>query len=229
MIQFLRRIRRQLLESGNVKNYTLYAFGEIALVVVGILIALQVNTWNESRKQDRSEEEFMAGIRSDLMQDRAYIGQVLELAREKDAAYTIIRRELFNYYETNRPLLDSILREYFVSQRTFYPVSGSFQSAVSGNELGKFRNKEFTKAVTTLYNSTYTRLKDNAKDSDDRWFYLVKKYSRIRRTGHLPDMSPDELEAFLDDIFFHMYGLNHYVENLKKTVAEIDQIIVMPQ
>ncbi|MDH3246146.1 MAG: DUF6090 family protein [Saprospiraceae bacterium] len=53
MLTFLRRIRRSLLESGRVKSYLLYAIGEIALVVIGILIALQINNWNEGRINDQ--------------------------------------------------------------------------------------------------------------------------------------------------------------------------------
>ncbi len=50
MIKFFRRIRHKLLGEGKVKNYLLYAIGEIVLVVVGILIALQLNNFNEAKK-----------------------------------------------------------------------------------------------------------------------------------------------------------------------------------
>ena len=47
MLTFLRKIRKSLIESGIARKYLLYAIGEIALVVIGILIALQINNWNE--------------------------------------------------------------------------------------------------------------------------------------------------------------------------------------
>jgi len=50
MIKFFRKIRQQLLAEGAVKKYLLYAIGEILLVVIGILIALQINNWNEQQK-----------------------------------------------------------------------------------------------------------------------------------------------------------------------------------
>ena len=50
MLHFLRRIRRSLINSGHMRKYTIYAVGEIALVVIGILIALQINNWNEESK-----------------------------------------------------------------------------------------------------------------------------------------------------------------------------------
>ena len=55
MVTFLRKIRRSLVDSGSSGRYLLYAIGEIALVVIRILIALQMNNWNEWRK-DRNTE-----------------------------------------------------------------------------------------------------------------------------------------------------------------------------
>ena len=52
MINFFRKIRKQLANENKFQKYFRYAFGEILLVVIGILIALQVNNWNENRKQD---------------------------------------------------------------------------------------------------------------------------------------------------------------------------------
>ena len=55
MLTFFRKIRKALLESGSTQKYLLYAIGEIALVVIGILIALQINNWNEWRKEREME------------------------------------------------------------------------------------------------------------------------------------------------------------------------------
>jgi len=49
MIKFFRNIRKKILEQGKTTNYLKYAFGEIVLVVIGILIALQINNWNETK------------------------------------------------------------------------------------------------------------------------------------------------------------------------------------
>ena len=55
MIHFFRRIRQTLVKEGKFRKYLLYAFGEVALVMIGILLALQVNNWNEQRKERREE------------------------------------------------------------------------------------------------------------------------------------------------------------------------------
>ena len=221
-----RRFRRPFLANGKFGKYLAYAIGEIILVVIGILIALQINNWNEARKLKVAEKEFYDGVKNDLTQDKAYIKTVLALAQKKVTVYNIISNNLNNLYNENRAELDSLLTIYFSSQRTFYPISGSFEAAVSSNEINRFQNKELRQAVTKLYNSTYARLMDNAEDTDNRWFSVVKKYSRIRRTGHIGEMNEFQREEFLDDIFYHMYGLDHYSKNLKKAVVAIDSLII---
>lgn len=69
MITLFRRIRQKLIDSGSVTKYLLYATGEILLVVVGILIALQVNNWNEERKDEAIVDEIKSAILTDLKSD----------------------------------------------------------------------------------------------------------------------------------------------------------------
>ncbi len=69
MIKFFRRIRQRLLRKSNFSKYLLYAIGEIILVVIGILIALQINNWNEAIKNAKTEQEFYKEILSDLEKD----------------------------------------------------------------------------------------------------------------------------------------------------------------
>jgi len=66
MIQLFRKIRRSLIESGRVRRYFTYAIGEIVLVVIGILIALQINNWNEGRKERIIEQKTLHELRVNL-------------------------------------------------------------------------------------------------------------------------------------------------------------------
>ena len=225
MIKFFRNIRQTLIKENKVSNYLLYAIGEIVLVVIGILIALQVNNWNESRKLESTEREFFQGVKSDLLQDKAYMNLIIEKANKKIDAYNLFSEDLPNLYDTNRPKLDSLLNIYFDTGATFYPISGSFNSALSSNEFNTFKNKSLKMMVIKLYNSTYARLMDNAKSTDERWHYLTKEYSRIRRTGHIGNFSPEQLEQFKDETFYHIFSLEYYVGNLKLAIEEIDAFL----
>ena len=74
MIAFFRQIRKGLLDSGVTRKHVLYAIGEIALVVVGILIALQVNNWNEWRKDKILEKEILNDLKINLENNYCIIG-----------------------------------------------------------------------------------------------------------------------------------------------------------
>ena len=71
MINFFKKIRKKLLSKNKLGSYVIYAVGEIILVVVGILIALQINNWNESRKQRLHEIELVKLLITDLEDRKA--------------------------------------------------------------------------------------------------------------------------------------------------------------
>lgn len=66
MIKFFRKIRQQLLIENKISKYLLYAIGEIILVVIGILIALQINTWNENKKLRKQEQIYLINLKDDI-------------------------------------------------------------------------------------------------------------------------------------------------------------------
>jgi len=70
MLRFFRALRQNLLAQNRASRYLLYAVGEIVLVVIGILIALQIDTWNEEQKNRAYEREVLAQIKENLLQDQ---------------------------------------------------------------------------------------------------------------------------------------------------------------
>lgn len=69
MLKFFRKIRQDLMGKNQRAKYLKYAIGEIALVVIGILIALQINNWNENRKTKLKEIEVLEAIQISLESD----------------------------------------------------------------------------------------------------------------------------------------------------------------
>src|SRR5210317_265501 len=66
MIKFFRKIRYNLMEQNKTGKYLKYAIGEIVLVMVGILLALQINNWNEGQKIIKWEHRFLTDLKSEL-------------------------------------------------------------------------------------------------------------------------------------------------------------------
>ena len=69
MIKFFRKFRQNLLSEGKTGKYLKYAIGEIILVVIGILIALQINNWNEDRKSEAKKQDYYVQLLDDLNND----------------------------------------------------------------------------------------------------------------------------------------------------------------
>jgi len=70
MIKIFRKLRRQLINEGKTSNYLKYAIGEIILVVVGILIALQINNWNHNRIEKIAKNKFYENFKGELAEDK---------------------------------------------------------------------------------------------------------------------------------------------------------------
>ncbi len=78
MIKFFRKIRRSLLTSGKIRSYILYAVGEIILVVIGILLALQISNWNEEYKDRQHEKTYYCKLLDDVNQDLHLVEILIE-------------------------------------------------------------------------------------------------------------------------------------------------------
>ena len=91
MIKFFRKIRQNLLMENKTGQYFKYAIGEIVLVVIGILIALQINNWNDNRKIDDVRRNYYSQILLDLTKDSNFIN-----GRIKGLNSNILRFQSYN-------------------------------------------------------------------------------------------------------------------------------------
>jgi hypothetical protein len=116
MLTFFRRIRKGLISAGQgskdpsshierpVERYLLYAIGEILLVMIGILLALQVNNWNEQRNEDKFELKMLEELSSSLQSNIDYLDRGIEMTTNARNSSLV----LLNHFEQKRPYHDSL-------------------------------------------------------------------------------------------------------------------------
>jgi hypothetical protein len=129
MIKFFRRIRQQLLTGNKFSKYLLYAIGEIVLVVIGILIALQINNWNEERIETNKEQAILHRLFKEFKSNQK------QLLEKKDSRNDIIKKSsrLLSYYtEPQNANIDTIF-SYLGSivPTTFDPIQNDLVSSGS--------------------------------------------------------------------------------------------------
>ena len=92
MIKFFRKIRQTLLTENKFSKYLLYAIGEIVLVVIGILIALQINNFNEQRKDSEKEQVILKQLKEDYETDLIQLKQKMEMRNEiVSSAFNVLK------------------------------------------------------------------------------------------------------------------------------------------
>ena len=110
MLFLLRKIRRKLLTNNKVTTYLLYAIGEIFLVVIGILIAVQLDNWNESIKTEREIESILREIQNDITTDIPSAAEVLEFYGKQDSLINLIlaKKLTLEGFKQSNPRLRSL-------------------------------------------------------------------------------------------------------------------------
>ncbi len=108
MIKFFRKIRYDLMEKNKTGKYLKYAIGEIVLVVIGILIALQINNWNENRKERGIETVILTDIRKDLVQTKDDLTNNIKAHKNQVKIYN----ELIKNLEETQVYNDSLASKF---------------------------------------------------------------------------------------------------------------------
>lgn len=112
MPNLFNKMRYQLLISGKGFRYFKYAFGEIILVVIGILIALQINTWNEARKEHIKLKTAIQSVYNDLISDSLLISDALPQVYQRNAINTKLLKRSYAT-ESNLDTLVKIMKSEF--------------------------------------------------------------------------------------------------------------------
>jgi len=151
MINFFRKIRKKLADDNKRLKYMRYAIGEIVLVVIGILIALSINNWNEKNKTVRLEKQYLKRLKLDLVQDTLYFTRRLKDSKEVvDHHYKLVNK----MYDEQKNLQEiyNLLKhvrwnsEHFVTQNT------TFSELTNSSLINILSNQELKKDIIVLYN-----------------------------------------------------------------------------
>ena len=138
MIKLFRKIRQDLLSEGKLGKYLKYAIGEIVLVVIGILIALSLNNWNETRKNRVTESEYYCKLLADFELDRQNIAELYKEAEHKIETSKRLLLDL-NAKDKDKSFL---LNNYLQALRTnaFAPSKVAMTDLISSGKLNLLTN-----------------------------------------------------------------------------------------
>lgn len=151
MLKFFRKIRQNLLMENKTGKYFKYAVGEIALVMIGILLALQVNNWNNNRIDSKREANYIKNIERDLNNQLTAID--IQIAYEaKIADYCKIALQPYN--ATNKFEVDSIFAialGTIASRRTFVNTNPAYTELISSGNIELIKNEAFKNQLINYY------------------------------------------------------------------------------
>jgi hypothetical protein len=154
MIKFLRRIRQNLLSEGNAGKYLKYAIGEIFLVVVGILIALQINNWNEKKNEQSIEKDYMQNMLEDLQNDLTIYKN---FQKSNSEIYTLIDSIIYGLKSDHRKERVSELsywtRTVTLKWMIIHPIDRTYEQMKSSGHLRLVKNKPVSDGISNYYNS----------------------------------------------------------------------------
>lgn len=125
MLKLFRNIRKKLLQEGKTSSYLKYAIGEIVLVVIGILIALSINNWNEVRKNRQFEKEIITLIDQNLQRDSTLLAIELHKSQDAITSTDLLLEQVShkNYNDSLNNLMGKIINfQRFKSQSSAFEV-----------------------------------------------------------------------------------------------------------
>lgn len=149
MLKFFRRIRHNLLSENKFSKYLLYAIGEIILVVIGILIALQINNWNEKRIKASLEKKYYTNIKRQLNEDNFALKSSIDYNSNflKQFNYAI---DLIENYDLK--MADSLVKISInlLEYSDFHRQSNIYETMVNSGEIKLLQNQEIIERLQRL-------------------------------------------------------------------------------
>ena len=153
MIKFFRKIRYNLMETGKTTKYFKYAIGEIILVVIGILIALQINNWNETRKTKQVELKILKELKDDLKETKADLLTDIEKAKLTLDTIDVLYQSVINNDWDNV----KISTDFIYELPKLFPKLSAYKSLQTYG-VNILSNDSLRKSVTDFYELHLSRV-----------------------------------------------------------------------
>jgi uncharacterized protein with PQ loop repeat len=156
MIKLFRKIRQNMFKENKASKYLLYAIGEIILVVIGILIALQLNNWNIERLNKIEEQSYLKAIKTDLKKDVLLLKDLVHDINIELITLEKIKKGLTSDSTTinqNVAFTNSLLTTF-----SFLPEKATIEDLKSSGKLNLLANKIVKDTLLSYYNYVDTRI-----------------------------------------------------------------------
>lgn len=173
-MKIFRKIRFELLGENKTKHYLLYAVGEIVLVVIGILIALQIDNWNQVRKDDNALKEYLVKIKSHTKEDLKKLEEISKGRTQISGYCKQARNSILNKTEDENLEL-FMASGYAFADYYFKPNTGGYEALKNSEYFGKINNTPLD-SLLTQYHYLLDAIAENEKSYND---YMVNQESYI--------------------------------------------------
>ena len=245
MIKFFRKIRQKLVQENRVSKYLIYALGEIILVVIGILIALQINNWNETRKSKKMANEIYTNLLTSLEQDSVEVERTITLLTKSLETQRKLILYQSNPYSnlTNPEDLDNMVQDVFSGVMSFFPKTGVYDLITSNNSMELLQSKKVKSLLINLYDFQYKRYENVDLIIDNKYHYhlgsLIRKkigfvveYDSESQIKVVKSVNPvffnnyyDEFVSECQDVYSALSTANNYLLEIKKSINELIVLI----
>lgn len=227
MISFFRKIRQQLLTENKFSKYLIYAIGEIVLVVIGILIALSINNWNEYKKDRIIERDFLISIQNDLKQDTTFLSDQINNNINKLSRYHFINPKFQLNDEYRVEVKDTAyqLSGFTSSPRSFGPTTGAYNSLISEGKTSLITNKWLLKKIQEIYEVEFRSNELITKRRED--ILLQLHWERRLEINRNPYLRPNDIkdELFLAELNYNNRYILFYLKQKIKFKRMMTEVI----
>lgn len=203
MIKFFRRIRQKLLSENRFRNYALYAIGEILLILVAVLIALQLGNVDQKRKTLDEEKQILSDLKEECETNIKGLSYVLDQKHEVIRNGKIILENTGpNATWTLDTSFDSLLIKTIVSGWIFKPKTGVLKNIIHSGKLEMIRNPDLRKSIANM-EADISKFQNEdevvIKDLHELYIPLVAKLYPIRNMNRYPSAGLTIDEMLLND------------------------------